>query len=74
MTKKRVVVGEDDPAIRSVLVEFLESLNYEVTPAGTCATFREAFRSSAPTQRFLPAHLARLASAPSGFGKSSPAS
>jgi CheY-like chemotaxis protein len=34
MNKKRIVVGEDDQAIRGTLSEFLESLNYEVVPTG----------------------------------------
>jgi len=45
MAKKRVLVGEDDPAIRGALAEFLESLEYEVILATNCAGIREAFRT-----------------------------
>jgi DNA-binding NtrC family response regulator len=53
VSKKRVVVGEDDPAIRGALVEFLESLDYEVVEASTCAGIREAFRDSSPDAAVL---------------------
>jgi DNA-binding NtrC family response regulator len=53
MPKKRIIVGEDDQAIRGALVEFLESLDYEVIEAATCAAIREAFRESSPDAAVL---------------------
>jgi DNA-binding NtrC family response regulator len=53
MAKKRILVGEDDPAIRGALAEFLESLEYEVILATNCAGIREAFRTSAPDAAVL---------------------
>lgn len=53
VTKKRIIVGEDDSAIRSALVEFLESLDYEVVGASTCASIRAAFRESSPDAAVL---------------------
>jgi DNA-binding NtrC family response regulator len=53
VAQKRIIVGEDDPAIRSALVEFLESLDYEVVDASTCAGIREAFRESSPDAAIL---------------------
>jgi DNA-binding NtrC family response regulator len=53
MSKKRIVVGEDDQAIRGALCEFLESLDYEVIPAGNCADIREVFRNSSPDAAIL---------------------
>ncbi|MFY9744359.1 MAG: sigma-54 dependent transcriptional regulator [Candidatus Sulfotelmatobacter sp.] len=46
MAKKRIIVGEDDRAIRGALVEFLKSLEYEVIEAESCSGIREAFRQS----------------------------
>jgi DNA-binding NtrC family response regulator len=53
MTRKRIVVGEDDQAIRSALSEFLESLDYDVIPATNCAGIREAFGNSSPDAAIL---------------------
>ncbi|MBZ5665111.1 MAG: sigma-54 dependent transcriptional regulator [Acidobacteriia bacterium] len=53
MAKKRIVVGEDDQAIRSALGEFLESLDYEVIQATNCAGIREIFRNSFPDAAIL---------------------
>ncbi|HTC49135.1 MAG TPA: sigma-54 dependent transcriptional regulator [Candidatus Aquilonibacter sp.] len=53
MPKKRIIVGEDDQAIRGALVEFLESLDYEVVEAASCAAIREAFRESSPDAAVL---------------------
>jgi len=53
MAKKRVLVGEDDPAIRGALAEFLESLEYDVILATNCAGIRDAFRTSAPDAAVL---------------------
>lgn len=51
--KNRIIVGEDDPAIRDALVEFLESLGYEVIGTSTCAGIRQAFRESSPDAAVL---------------------
>jgi DNA-binding NtrC family response regulator len=53
MPKKRIVVGEDDEAIRGALGEFLESQDYEVIEAVNCASIREAFRNSSPDAAIL---------------------
>jgi DNA-binding NtrC family response regulator len=53
MAKKRIIVGEDDDAIRCALGEFLESLDYEVVQATTCASIKEAFKNSAPEAAIL---------------------
>jgi FixJ family two-component response regulator len=53
MSKKRIIVGEDDQAIRGALVDFLKSLGYEVVEAATCAGIREAFRDSFPDAAVL---------------------
>jgi DNA-binding NtrC family response regulator len=53
MTKKRIIVGEDDHAIRSALGEFLESLDYEVIQAANCAGIREAFKNCSPDAAIL---------------------
>jgi DNA-binding response OmpR family regulator len=53
MPKKRIIVGEDDQAIRGALSEFLASLDYEVIEAVNCAGIREAFRDSSPDAAIL---------------------
>lgn len=53
MAKKRIVVGEDDQAIRGALSEFLESLDYEVIQTANCAGIRQAFRDSSPDAAIL---------------------
>jgi DNA-binding NtrC family response regulator len=53
MAKKRIVIGEDDRAIRGALTEFLESLDYEVVEAENCAGVRNAFRDSSPDAAIL---------------------
>jgi DNA-binding NtrC family response regulator len=53
MPKKRIVVGEDDTAIRGALTEFLESLDYEVIEAANCAGIRDAFRDASPDAAIL---------------------
>lgn len=53
MAKKRIIVGEDDRAIRAALVEFLESLEYEVIEAENCSGIRSAFRQSSPDAAVL---------------------
>ncbi|HTU41687.1 MAG TPA: sigma-54 dependent transcriptional regulator [Candidatus Aquilonibacter sp.] len=53
MAKKRIIVGEDDRAIRGALSEFLESLEYEVIEAESCSGIREAFRQCSPDAAIL---------------------
>jgi DNA-binding NtrC family response regulator len=53
MSKKTVVIGEDDPAIRSALAEFLRSLTYEVVEAATCESIKRAFKTSCPDAAVL---------------------
>jgi len=53
MPKKRIIVGEDDEAIRKALSEFLQSLNYDVVEAANCAGIREAFCATSPDAAIL---------------------
>src|SRR5580704_17254397 len=53
MSKKQIVVGEDDGAIRSALSEFLQSMEYEVTEANSCRSVKEAFKTSCPDAAIL---------------------
>jgi DNA-binding NtrC family response regulator len=48
MSKKKILVGDDDRAVRLALREFLISLNYEVAEANTCRAVKEAFQSASP--------------------------
>ena len=53
MTRKRIIVGEDDEAIRGALCEFLETLKYQTVAAIDCAGIREAFKNSSPDAAIL---------------------
>lgn len=53
MSKKEILVGEDDKAIRDALSEYLRSLDYEVVEVNSCETIREAFRTSCPDAAIL---------------------
>src|ERR1700691_3259040 len=53
MPKKRIIVGEDDDAIRRALGEFLGSLDYDVIEADDCASIKEAFHNSSPDAAIL---------------------
>jgi len=53
MSKKTIVIGEDDASIRSALSEFLQSLDYEVVEASSCETIQKAFRSASPDAAVL---------------------
>jgi len=53
MSKKKIVIGEDDKAIRFALTEYLRSLDYEAIEATTCETIRAAFKSSSPDAAIL---------------------
>ena len=53
MSKKRILIGEDDRSIRLALSEYLRSLDYEVTEAITCEATRQGFRTSTPDAAIL---------------------
>jgi len=53
MSKKRILVGEDDRSIRFALSEFLQSNDYLVTEATTCEAIRQNFRTSTPDAAIL---------------------
>jgi DNA-binding NtrC family response regulator len=53
MSKKEIVVGEDDKAVRDALSEYLRSLDYEVVEVNSCESIREAFRTSCPDAAIL---------------------
>ncbi|HYA24121.1 MAG TPA: sigma-54 dependent transcriptional regulator [Terriglobales bacterium] len=53
MSKKTIVVGEDDPAIRSAVAEYLRSQAYEVIEAGTCEAIHHAFKNACPDAAVL---------------------
>jgi DNA-binding NtrC family response regulator len=53
MSKKQIVIGEDDRAIRGALSEFLQSLQYDVIEANSCASVKEAFKASNPDAAIL---------------------
>jgi len=48
MVKSKVLLVDDDVAVRAALREFLESLDYEVTDVGNCNGARDAFRIFRP--------------------------
>ena len=53
MSKKRILVGEDDGSIRFALSEFLQESNYQVTEANTCEAIRQGFRTATPDAAIL---------------------
>ena len=53
MVRKKIVIGEDDRAVRGALSEYLKSLDYEVIEAMNCAGIREAFRTNCPNAAIL---------------------
>ena len=53
MSKKRILIGEDDRSIRFALSEYLQSLDYNVTEAITCESIKQNFRNSAPDAAIL---------------------
>jgi DNA-binding NtrC family response regulator len=53
MSKKRILIGEDDHSIRFALSEFLQANNYQVTEANTCEAIRQSFRTSVPDAAIL---------------------
>ncbi len=48
MVKSKILLVDDDSAVRSALREFLQSLDYEVTEVGNCEGARDAFRIFRP--------------------------
>jgi len=53
MSKKEILVGEDDNAVRDALSEYLRSLDYEVVEVNSCESIREAFKTSCPDAAIL---------------------
>jgi DNA-binding NtrC family response regulator len=53
MSKKQILLGEDDPSIRLAISEFLRELGYQVCEATTCEAIRQSFRSSIPDAAIL---------------------
>jgi DNA-binding NtrC family response regulator len=53
MSKKRILIGEDDRSIRLALSEYLQTLDYEVAEAITCESIRQSFRNSTPDAAIL---------------------
>ena len=53
MPKKKILIGDDDRAIRMALREYLSSLGYDVIEASTCHGTREAFKESCPDAAIL---------------------
>jgi DNA-binding NtrC family response regulator len=53
MSKKEILVGEDDKSVRDALSEYLRSLDYEVVEANSCKSIREAFGTSCPEAAIL---------------------
>ena len=51
--RKKLILGEDDRAIRHALSEYLKSEQYEVIEAGTCAAVRESFKGCSPDAAIL---------------------
>src|ERR1700722_5661971 len=53
MSKKRILIGEDDRSIRFALGEYLRSLDYDVTEAITCESIKQSFRTGTPDAAIL---------------------
>jgi DNA-binding NtrC family response regulator len=53
MSKKKIIVAEDDGAVRAALSEYLQSLDYEVTQVHSCHGIKEAFKSECPDAAIL---------------------
>ncbi len=53
MSKKQIVIGEDDRAVRGALSEFLQSMEYEVIEANSCESVKEAFKTYSPDAAIL---------------------
>jgi DNA-binding NtrC family response regulator len=48
MVKSKILLVDDDLAVRAAMREFLQSLDYEVTEVGNCEGARDAFRICRP--------------------------
>jgi len=53
MSKKTILIGEDDSAIRGALCEFLRSLAYEVIEAENCESIKKGFKTHSPDAAIL---------------------
>lgn len=53
MSKKRILVGEDDGSIRFALTEYLQENSYQVTEANSCEAIRQSFRTATPDAAVL---------------------
>jgi DNA-binding response OmpR family regulator len=53
MSKKRILIGEDDRSIRLALSEYLQNLDYSVSEAITCESIKQGFRTSTPDAAIL---------------------
>src|SRR5262249_11991964 len=53
MSKKKILIGDDDRSVRLALREYLISLDYDVIEANTCHAMREAFKTSSPDAAVL---------------------
>jgi DNA-binding NtrC family response regulator len=53
MSKKRILIGEDDRTIRFALSEFLQSQDYQVSEAISCEAIRQSFRTATPDAAIL---------------------
>lgn len=53
MSKKKILIGDDDKAVRWALCEYLRSLEYEVMEVSSCHGVREAFKNSCPDAAIL---------------------
>jgi DNA-binding NtrC family response regulator len=52
-SKKKILLGEDDVAVRGALTEYLHSLDYDVVWADTCQSIKESFRTANPDAAIL---------------------
>jgi DNA-binding NtrC family response regulator len=53
MSKKQILIGEDDRSIRFALSEYLRSLDYDVSEAISCQAIKQQFRTSIPDAAIL---------------------
>lgn len=53
MIRKKLIIGEDDNAVRCALSEFLGSMNYDITETTTCFGIKQAFSNCQPDAAIL---------------------
>jgi len=53
MPKKSILVGDDDPAVRGALKDYLQVLEYEVTEATSCEAIKRSFEICCPDAAIL---------------------